>query len=68
MKTAISTLILLAAVVSSCGDDISRNDDWDRTQVQNCLDEGATPIYNEQEDTFNDKVIISFIACDRNEK
>lgn len=59
----VSALLFFAA---SCGDDNTRDDTWDRTQVQNCLDEGGNPIYNEQEDTFNDKVIVSFVACDRN--
>jgi len=50
-------------IATACGDDIQRDDSWDREQLQKCLDEGNTPLYTQQSH-YNDTVTITFIACD----
>lgn len=50
-------------LLSSCGEDVVRDDSYDREQVQNCLNNGGTPIYEKNFDKWNKVTIVDFIAC-----
>ena len=59
----VAVVLFCLFILVSCGDSPSRDDSFDRQQIQLCLDEGGTPLYEKNFDGWNDVTIVDFIAC-----
>lgn len=52
-------------ILVSCGESQYRDDSFDREQIQTCLNDNGTPIYEQYWYRMDDKMVIDFIACDK---